>query len=250
MARTYAVLVVAFLLFVLAPTWGGGDEEAIHPSHPAVAEILAMAEAGVGDAVIVARIERMEEVPALDGQSLAALKRQGISDVVLEALVRRSGKVAVPSGQARLSVRFEATFPVHFLEVTIDGSVVLSRGKILTGRSEPGGVLERPRAIPHSEGKFLVEVVVEAGSHLVEVGYAVIDVETDPDDPWREYSRERYRVSGVATSAGKPAAETLIRAEGVRFEIDPGETRQLVVVASRRPAGRLGGRFVYGIEYR
>lgn len=81
--------IVCILAFgVQAPLAASDDpEKSLH--HSAIQEVLAMAEAGVDEEVILLRLEAIPEVPELNGQAIAALKKKGLSRSVLLRLVER-----------------------------------------------------------------------------------------------------------------------------------------------------------------
>lgn len=72
-----------------APLSASDDPETV-VDHSAIQEVLAMAEAGVDEEVILLRLEAIPEVPELNGQAIAALKKKGLSRSVLLRLVERS----------------------------------------------------------------------------------------------------------------------------------------------------------------
>ncbi|HHN74982.1 MAG TPA: hypothetical protein ENK10_07105 [Acidobacteria bacterium] len=246
--------------------------------HPSIREVLAMARAGVHDAVIRERIAQIE-IPELSGQDLAALKKEGLSDDVLITLVRRASRHPTPEtpapapapreipppasatpppaesgepfpeGMGRLVVEFRAPFPVTSLEVVVDGKRVASRGEVIEGQSEPAQFLERPARLSLKKGEVVYDELIPAGRHEILAGFAVTAVESDPEDEWSEYSRERYVSRGVRAERRTTPLSAWGVNPGVSCEIAQGETCRVVVELQRRRSRRTGGGTAYGLRY-
>lgn len=270
------VFLVSVLLAV-APAANAPSDEADGLDHPAIREVLAMVEAGVGNEVILARVERMKTVPELSGEEIAALRKKGVGDRVLLALIERGGRTPVPpaaaapavpppatppasavppkpapGGTAAVRVVLESGFPLNYLEVRLDGETVHTLGRALRGESEQAGFLPRPETIRPGKDRVVFERAVPPGRHEIDVGFAVTRVEGDPEDEWHEYSREAYASSGVGLegSAVRSAGdgEWSDRPPAV-CEVTAGATCEVVVTPRKQGRAR-GGLTSYGLSYR
>jgi hypothetical protein len=228
--------------------------------HPAIREVLSMVEAGVGSSVILARIEKMEKIPELTGEQIAALKKHGVGDRVLLALIERGGKATRPSPprsrnkppirQAGIHVTLERSFAVHYVEVRLDGQTVNTLGSALAGESEPAHFLARPKPVRLGEERLLFEGGVEPGRHEIEVGFAVTRIDGDPQDEWHEYSREVYRSSGAGLRGHEiRAAEAWADPAPAICELKPGQVCEIVATPVKRTKSRRGGLPVYDLDY-
>lgn len=259
--------------------------------NPAVREILAMTEAGVGEAVILARIAQIDSWPELTGEEIAALKKKKVGDRVLLRLVERAGAApetrpeprsepepepsqrsepapapapvpapppAEPDGATaataaetppRLRVELTTDFPVHWVEVRVDGRRVAELGELLSGESEPAGILSPPVRLRFRDSRVVYEGDVKPGERRVEVSYAVTEVEADPDDEWSEYSRQSYASAGVWASGKRPEGRWTA-AKSAKCVARAEQTCHVIAKTSRKAKTRFGGDPVYGLSYR
>ena len=65
------------------------------PPGPSIAEIQSMAQAHVGDSVIVSQIQNSSTRYSLTADQIIALKNAGVSDAVLNAMINSAGKTPV-----------------------------------------------------------------------------------------------------------------------------------------------------------
>ena len=252
--------------------------------HPAVREILAMTEAGVGEAVILARIDQIDSWPELTGEEIAALKKKNVGDRVLLRLVERAGVDSEPEPEPqfepaaapvpapvspsaepaeaveaveataaesppRLRVELATDFPIHWVEVWVDGRRVAELGELLSGESDPAGILSPPARLRFRDSRVVYEGDVEQGERRVEVSYAVTEVEADPDDEWSEYSRQSYSSAGVWASGKRPEGRWTA-AKSAKCVARAEQTCHVIAKTSRKAKTRFGGEPVYGLSYR
>ena len=255
-----AVWCIPCLLILALTASSAGSPTAL--DDPAIEEVLVMSEAGVSREVILARVARLDRVPVLSGEDLAALKQRGVDDAVLLELVRRGGEpLAVPevptstdasrpaTGAARIRVVTQPDFPVTYFEVAVGRDVVASEGILLRGESDPGGILKRPKQMRFSSPHVLYEADVAPGAHDVRVGFAVTTIAEDPDDEWSEYSQQRYINSGVALDEPYDQSGSWSTAGAANCEVAEGQVCEVVVLATGTKGGRLGGRLLYKLNY-
>ncbi|MDQ7087047.1 MAG: hypothetical protein Q9Q13_03945 [Acidobacteriota bacterium] len=150
----------------------------------------------------------------------------------------------------RLVVEFRSPFPVSFLEVVVDGKSVATRGEMLEGASDPGQFLARPARLSIKKGEVIYEELLPAGSHEILAGFAVTSVESNPDDEWSEYSRERYTSRGVRAERRTTPLPAWGANPGATCEIVEGETCRVIVELQRRRSRHRGGGSAYGLKYR
>lgn len=249
--------------------------------HPAIREILAMTEAGVGEAVILARIDQIDSWPELTGEEIAALKKKNVGDRVLLRLVERAGADSEPEPEPqsepaaapvpapvspsaepaeaveataaesppRLRVELATDFPIHWVEVRVDGRRVAELGELLSGESDPAGILSPPARLRFRDSRVVYEGDVKPGERRVEVSYAVTEVEADPDDEWSEYSRQSYSSAGVWASEKRPEGRWTA-AKSAKCVARAEQTCHVIAKTSRKAKTRFGGEPVYGLSYR
>ena len=248
---------------------------------PAIREVLAMVAAGIADRVIIERIERMGSVPLLTGDQLAELKTRGVSDDILLVLIRLGGRSAPPApphppgalapgrdallpppgtveradsavtprGQGRLRVVVRAGFPVTAWTIAVDGRPVRSEGSVLRDAGGAGEIITRPRRV-RLGNDAVWEGNVPAGPHRVEVGFAVTEVVSDPNDEWSEYSREHYASAGVSAPGPLAALPDLAPGRAVRCEVPAGGTCTVTATLEKHRRSRFVGRSTYSVTYR
>ena len=208
--------------------------------HPSILEVLAMVDAGVGEDVVVARVERLTGVPVLAGADIAALKKRGVPDSVLLALVERSQPGSVngapstsSSGGASIRVQAESGFPVSYWEVVVNGRTVAEDGEVRPPIVEDAAELPARLALRGPETLF--EGDVAPGRHLVYAGFAV--------------TRGTSRQVTTRVRAGE-VDRTLEQNRGTVCNVDPGELCIVTVRFRKDGSGWLpGGPAVYVVSY-
>ncbi len=272
----FAAVLATILIVTAASAAAGGQPPEEVPDHPALAEVVAMAAAGVSDEVILTRLEQLGSVPELDGHAVAALRTAGVSDRVLLRLVQMAGEpdaspapapaekpakpealtsvapgpvqpeapppepppavpehatkkatgqlpAAAPVSGGRIIVEIERSFPIHYVEVVVDGRRVLERGQLYSGASEMGQLLRRPPAIDEPDEFVAYVGWVVPGEHTVSVGYAVTEVISDPEDEWHEASSERYRTGGVLVDPTVLDSDAISPATTVQCDLEASQ---------------------------
>ncbi|MDP7692571.1 MAG: hypothetical protein QGG89_12105 [Vicinamibacterales bacterium] len=259
---TRAVGLVLPVLLTLAAATVSAEQRVLR-EPPAVAEVVAMIEAGVGEAVIVARIQQMAAVPTLTGEEIARLKERGATEAVLLALVGAAAPTAegpevaagapMAGGRVRSStirVILAPSFPVTHYEVLVDGLAVVARGTVFEGQSEPGRILKRPKRFDLNEPVVAYEDTVAPGDHAVRVGFAVSRVDEDSTtNNWMDYSRQRYRTSGVRAIDDRSAERGWSVSEAVSCQVGPGQLCIVTVQFDKRSPSRFGGLPIYAVTY-
>lgn len=219
---------------------------------PAVQEVVAMLEAGLGEEVIVARVAQLSDVPELTGQILSALKDRGATDRVLLALIAASDRGVVrpaPAGpRGWLRVVVAPSFSVSQLGVSVDGTTVATQGVLPRGESEPGRMLPQPSRIELDQPLVVWEGETDPGAHLVQLGFGVARIEVDPNDIWLEYSRQSYTASGVLLP-NEPARSGWQEGHAAICQVGPGERCQVVATFEKRAPTRFGGLPLYLVSY-
>ena len=258
------IVPIALLTIIFLTSLPVSAQQASAPEHPAIRQILAMVQAGVGDDVIVARIQQMEAVPELSGEEIARLRQNGVSDRVLLELVQRAhvGEDArstshAPSSSpdsssrtARLRVVIESSFPVTYYEVEVSGQIVATRGESFEGTSEPGRILKQPLPFRLVKPAVAYEDEVEPGEHRVLVGFSVCRVEEDPNDDWMEYSRQQYISSGVQAEDGPGPTKAWSANQAAVCRVEEGQLCVVSAQFGKRSPTRFGGLPIYSVTYR
>jgi hypothetical protein len=235
--------------------------DALH--NPAVQEVLVMADAGLEQSVIFARVEAIGAFPELDGHDLAELKRRGVSDAILLRIIElgtpdgrpSQNETPIPeqtlagddSGSIRVYV--ERPFRITYYEVTLDGKLVHTIGEIHEGSASAGRKLKRPVAISQSERFVAFEGTMAPGTTTVSVGYAVSMVESDPADEWGEYAAEHYLTRGIrATGVALPGQDERGN-PGATCVLEAAQVCEVTAYFDRTTPARLGGFPVYSVRY-
>ncbi len=259
---TRAALLLLPVLVTLASATVSAEQRDL-PEPPVVGEVVAMIEAGVGEAVIVARIQQMPAVPTLTGEEIARLKKRGATEAVLLALVGAAAPTAegpavavdAPTAGGRvmsstIRVILASSFPVTHYEVFVDGLGVAARGKVFEGQSAPGRILKRPERFDLDEPVVAYEDTVEPGDHSVRVGFAVSRVDEDSTTTnWMDYSRQRYRTSGVRAIDDRSQERGWSVSEAVSCQVGPGQLCVVTVQFGKRSPSRFGGLPIYAVTY-
>ncbi len=298
--RFFAWRLMAFaIVCTLGASIFANNEPALEQA--AIKEVIAMVEGGVADYVIIARIEKMEQVPLLGGQELAVLKKKGVSDQVLLALVESAtaksrlsktraepsaaaaegvtqasaspapapaltplspGRTAtlaplsqsvpepLPEGAGLIRVRLRSSFRISYYEVVLDGRSVATKGAILTGQSEPGMVLARASFFRPDKDEIIFEQIVPKGQHALLIGFAISEVNSDPEDPLNEYSRESYESRGVRAETSTSATGLWGVNRPAICKIAEGEICELSARLSKRRTRRFGASTIYAVDYK
>ena len=292
--RKLAILLILVMPCAVAVAAVGALPDGV-PEHPALAEVVAMAEAGVADVVILKRLDQIQSVPELDGHALAALRSAGVTDRVLLQLVEMAGTAvspplaeppqpqapppqpmtstppaarpdtstpprkppepatvvqpvaasdpppmaAAPVSGGRVVVAVERSFPIHYLEVVLDGKRVLEEGQLYLGKSEDGQFLRRPAPLDEPEDGVVFVGWVVPGEHTVSVGFAATEVVSDPEDEWHEASAEEYVTGGVLVNPSGVDNETVTQAETIHCRVEPSDICR-VQMKLERTVGRGG----------
>jgi len=237
--------------------------------HPAIEEVLAMADADASPELITARVEQIEEFPVLDGRQLAELKRRGVPDAALLVMLARAtpavrspttaptgaqpraaASIIVPEGAGLVRVTVERPFPVTFLEVVLDGGVVHSEGRLWEGAVDPGGMLPRPFELRGPEPLVAYASPVVPGRHELAIGFAVTVVDQDRGAQWGGQVGEHYtsrgtRATGEALSGEAPAGNP-----PAVCELAAGEVCEVVATLQRSSPSVLGSGPYYSVWYR
>jgi hypothetical protein len=99
--RPFTLLLVLVVLVAASAPMGARQDDPLR--HPGVQEVRLMMNGGVSYDVMIERIRRMEDVPALDAKALQALRGQGVPERVLVELVHRKETLEPCSIRARKS---------------------------------------------------------------------------------------------------------------------------------------------------
>lgn len=258
-----AVIVFAAAAWTAAPAQiAPGPSKVL--DDPAIREIIAMTEAGIGPQVIIERIRQIPRIPQLDGDALAELKKMGVADLVLFELVKRSEEDAplreepeepvydegMPGG---VRVAVQSQFSLSWVRVTVDGREVAELGRIATGQSERGMFLERPPKLKFKDGKTVFDGVIEPGVHKVRVDYAVTWIEDEyPEDIIHEYTRQRYHSSGVGEHSGREDPwndGNFVPGSDATCTVGSGRACVVTATTHKHAPTRAGGLSVYSVEY-
>ncbi len=285
MMRRSGLLVMGFLLLFGAAAFlctpARADEKSAL-DHPAIKEILVMVEAGVGDRVIFAKLKSMDSIPVLSGAEIAQLKEKGFGDALLESLVlmggsnsvpvagKKAGSMpaaaaaatsarlsvatpgpeALPEGAAKIRVLLNSSFRISYYEVIFDGRKVAERGAILEGRSGPGEVLARADFFRLKKDELVFEQIVPAGRHELLVGYALSEVDGNPEDPFNEYSREKYVSRGVRAEEKAATSGAWGVNHAAVCEPAAGETCTITATFKKLRSRIFGGVSVPAVKYK
>lgn len=271
------LLVLLALVLLWIPAFAQAAQDSKGLDDPAIKELMAMVEAKIADDVIMARLSKLA-VPELTGQQLAELKKRGVSDRVLGALVTIAGRRStpkpvpkppaaqaspaptgqkappeadlLPEGMGRVRIIFKSPFPVTRYEALIDGRRVAERGDVLDGESEPGQFLPRPGRIRIKGGETVYQGELPAGDHQILAGFAVSEVESDPNDEWSEFSRERYLSRGIRAAERAAAGKDWGANTPAVCHLKEGQTCVVTVTFGKRRTRMFGGRSAYTVRYK
>ncbi len=97
MERVIRTVALTWALLFVFGAGSGLAQGSSNLKHQSVVEVLAMVDAGLGEGVILARVEKIGVFPELNGSDLAALAERGVPEAVLIRLVELgSGQLPEP----------------------------------------------------------------------------------------------------------------------------------------------------------
>jgi len=258
MSRTNRAIALATILALLglAGVAVAGEESAL--DDPAVAQVMAMAEAGMSDQVVLAKARQIGAFPVLSGSDLAKLKDLGVSDQVLVFMIDHPRGSAPPAPtepaatedtEGGVRVIIERGTNITYYEVAIDGEIVQHAGKLWEGKSDAGVMLRRPRVLRGDRIFTAYEASLEPGTHEIAVGFALSTVESDPNDEWGEYAGESYLTRGIR-AVGKPLPnEKDGDNPGAACTVAAGRICEVTAHLEGRKPTALGGLPEYSVSY-
>ncbi len=270
-ARIFVATAIAVLLVAwVSPAHAGDSSSALEDGR--VVEVLAMAEGGLSQYVILSKVEDIGSFPEISGTDLVYLKEHGVPDGALVRMIELEEGSApapaapmvippiavpvpeIPENTGAIRVVIERPFMITYYEVAVDGEMLAHRGKLWEGMSEPGHILKRPSKIGKRKDTMItaLETDVAPGSHEIAVGFASTWVEDDSDNNgYGKFNQEFYVNRGVRAVA----ADDDIKGEwgtktAIACDVQPGQTCVVTAKLEKHAPTGLGGIPIYSVSYR
>jgi hypothetical protein len=113
----------------------------------------------------------------------------------------------VPAAKGGIRVIVKSPLPVTYLEVFLDGRLVLQKGEVLEAEAQPGWTLERPLVLDVKRGQTVLESELPVGPHAVTASLAMTRVVPTEWDAARRAHGQRYETTRIDGLGASPVCE-------------------------------------------